>query len=207
MKPWHRKKVVSFLASTRGLIFSSVAKKIINNEIKAKTGCVITDNPSAPVLDRAKQLNIPAYVVDPEQYSSRQSHEETIVVLFEDFKTDLVVTAGYLRILSEYFVKQYRNRIINIHPSLLPSFPGVHSQKKALEYGVKITGCTTHFVDEGMDTGPIIMQVPVMVHEHDTMESLSMKIMREEYVIISESVRLFCENKLDVIANKVIIRV
>ncbi|MBP7734810.1 MAG: phosphoribosylglycinamide formyltransferase [Spirochaetes bacterium] len=206
MKPWHRKKVVSFLASTRGLLFSSVVNKIINKEIRAKSGCVITDNPSAPVLDRAKQLYVPAYVVDPEQYSSRESHEEDIVSLLDKFKTDLVVTAGYLRMLSEYFVKQYRNRIINIHPSLLPSFPGIHSQKKALEYGVKITGCTAHFVDKGMDTGPIIMQVPVMVHEQDTVETLSMKIMREESVVISESVRLFCENKLDVIVNKVIIR-
>jgi phosphoribosylglycinamide formyltransferase 1 len=206
MKPWHRNKVVSFLASTRGLIFSSVAKKIIGNEIKAKTGCVITDNPSAQVLDRAQQMNIPAYVVDPERYSSRQSHEEAIIALLEKYKTDLVVTAGYLHMLSGYFVKQYRNRIINIHPSLLPSFPGIHSQKKAIEYGVRITGCTTHFVDEGMDTGPIIMQVPVPVHEDDTVGSLSMKIMGEEYVIISESVRLFCENKLDVFENKVIIR-
>lgn len=206
MKPWHRKKVVSFLASTRGLLFSSVVNKIINKEIRAKTGCVITDNPSAPVLDRAKQLYVPVYVVDPEQYSSRESHEEDIITLLDKFRTDLVVTAGYLRMLSEYFVKQYRNRIINIHPSLLPSFPGIHSQKKALEYGVKITGCTAHFVDKGMDTGPIIMQVPVMVHEQDTVETLSMKIMREESVVISESVRLFCENKLNVIVNKVIIR-
>ena len=206
MKLWHRKKVVSFLASTRGLIFSSVAKKILADEIKAKTGCVITDNPAAQVLDRAHQLNIPAYVVDPERYSSRHSHEEAIIALFEKYNTDLVVTAGYLRMLSGYFVRQYRNRIINIHPSLLPSFPGIHSQKKAIECGVKITGCTAHFVDEGMDTGPIIMQVPVPIREDDTVESLSMKIMREEYVIISECVRLFCDDKLDVFENKVIIR-
>lgn len=203
---WHRKKVVSFLASTRGLVFSSIAKKINNKEIQAKTGCVITDNPSAQVLDRARQMDIPAYIVDPARYSSRESHEEEIVALFEKFKTDLVVTAGYMRILSGFFIEKYRNRIINIHPSLLPSFPGIHSQKKALEYGVKITGCTAHFVDEGMDAGPIIMQVPVVVHEHDTVESLSIKILREEYVVISESVRLFCENKLDVIRNRVIIR-
>lgn len=206
MRLWHRKKVVSFLASTKGLIFSHVAKKIMHNEIKAKTGCVITDNPSAQVLDRARHLDIPAYVVDPVRYSSRENHEEAIIALFEKYKTDLVVTAGYLRMLSGHFIKQYRTRIINIHPSLLPSFPGIHSQQKALDYGVKITGCSSHFIDEGMDTGPIIMQVPVAVHEHDTVESLSMKILREEYDIISESVRLFCENKLDLIGNKVIIR-
>ncbi len=206
MALWHRKKVVSFLVSGRGLLFSAVAEKIIKKEIKASTGYVVTDNASAKVLNRARSMNVPAFFIDPERFSSRKEYEEAIIMLFNKCRTDLVITAGYLRILSQHFVDYYRNRIINIHPSLLPSFPGIHSQKKAFEYGVKITGCTAHFIDEGMDTGPIIMQMPVLVQENDTEESLSRRILHEEYNVITESVKLFCENRLEVVEKKVVIR-
>jgi phosphoribosylglycinamide formyltransferase 1 len=203
---WQRRKVVSFLVSGRGLLFSAVSEKIINKEIRARTGYVVTDNASAQVLLRARNMKVPAFFIDPEQYTVIKEYEEAIIRLFDKCHTDLVVTAGYLRLLSQHFVDQYRNRIINIHPSLLPSFPGIHSQKKALDYGVRISGCTAHFIDEGMDSGPIIMQSPVTVQENDTEESLSRKILQEEYRVISESVKLFCENKLEIIANKVMIR-
>ncbi|HOT43317.1 MAG TPA: phosphoribosylglycinamide formyltransferase [Spirochaetota bacterium] len=206
MAVWRRKKVISFLVSGSGLIFSSVAQKITNNEIKARTGCVVTDNASAQVLIRARKMKIPAFFIDPERYASREEHENVIIELFEKCGTDLIVTAGYLRLLSRHFVSYYRDRIINIHPSLLPAFPGIHSQRKALEHGVKITGCTAHFIDEGIDTGPIIMQRAVMVLEHDTEESLSSKILQEEYNLIAESVKLFCEDRLEIIANKVAVR-
>ncbi|HNW27990.1 MAG TPA: phosphoribosylglycinamide formyltransferase [Spirochaetota bacterium] len=203
---WRRKKVVSFLVSGSGLLFSSVAKKIVNREIKARNGCVVTDNASAQALMRANNIRVPAFFVDPGRYQSREDHEKAIIALFEKCGTDLVITAGYLRLLSHHFVSYYRNRIINIHPSLLPAFPGIHSQRKALEYGVKITGCTAHFIDEGIDTGPIIMQRAVMVHEHETEESLSLKILKEEYGLIAESVKLFCEDRLKIVANKVSVR-
>ncbi len=206
MTLWRRKKVVSFLVSGRGLLFSVLAKKIISKEINARPGCVVTDNASAQVIMRARSVNIPVFFIEPESYSSRKEYEEAVIALFDKYNTDLVVAAGYLRLLSKHFVSHYRNRIINIHPSLLPSFPGIHVQKKALEYGVKISGCTAHFIDEGMDTGPIIMQRPVMVQEDDTEESLSLRILHEEYKLLIESVKLFCDNKLDVIENRVLIR-
>jgi phosphoribosylglycinamide formyltransferase 1 len=205
MALWRRKKIVSFLVSGRGLLFSVLAKKIISKEINARPGCVVTDNASAQVIIRARSMNIPAFFIDPKGCSSREEYDETIIELFDKCKTDLVVTAGYLRLLSGNFVNHFRNSIINIHPSLLPSFPGIHSQKKALEYGAKISGCTAHFIDEGIDSGPIIMQRPVMVHEYDTEESLSKRILHEEYTVIAESVRLFCENRLDIIDNRVVI--
>jgi phosphoribosylglycinamide formyltransferase-1 len=116
-----------------------------------------------------------------------------------------VVTAGYMRLLTPYFVNQFKNRIINIHPALLPSFPGTHAQKQALDYGVKISGCTTHFIDEGTDSGPIIMQKAVPVYDDDTEDTLSARILKEEHQILIESVKLFCQGKLTVKGRKVYI--
>lgn len=203
---WRRRKVVSFLVSGRGLLFSSVAEKIINHDIPARIGCVITDNASAQVLLRARSMKVPAYHVDPDAYSGQHGYEMAMLRLLDDRRTDLIVAAGYLRLLSARFVGRYCNRIINIHPSLLPSFPGLHSQRQALAHGVKITGCTAHFIDEGIDTGPVIMQSPVMVIENDTEESLSRRILQEECRVIAESVRLFCEERLTVTGKKVIRR-
>jgi phosphoribosylglycinamide formyltransferase 1 len=207
MVSWRRERtVVSFLVSGSGLNFSVVAKNILGGDIRARVGAVITDNAKARVLERAKEMGVPAFFVDPEEYCSREIQEEKIIMILNSYKTGLVVAAGYMRLLTPNFVSRYRNRIINIHPSLLPSFPGIRSQYKALEYGVKITGCTTHFIDEGVDTGPIIMQSPVAVLEHDTVDSLSERILNEEYRILSQSIRLFCHGKLKVARNKVIIQ-
>ena len=117
-----------------------------------------------------------------------------------------MVTAGYMRLLTPYFISKFRNRIINIHPALLPSFPGLKAQKQALDYGVKITGCTTHFIDEGTDTGPIILQSAIQILNSDTQTSISKKILAEEHKILPESVKLFCENKLKLKGRKVIIK-
>ena len=116
------------------------------------------------------------------------------MVLLKKYSTDLVVAAGFMRLLTPYIISKYRNKIINIHPALLPSFPGLNAQKQALDYGVKVTGCTTHFIDEGIDTGPIILQAAVPILESDTRVSISKKIIAEEHKILSESVKLFCEN-------------
>ena len=191
MRHWYnKKKVVSFLVSGSGLNFRAVAKRIVNKEITAKVGVVVTDNGTAGVLVKAKEAGIAAYYVDPESHPTKEEYEENIIQIFKRFKTDLIVTAGYMRLLTRRFVNQYRNKIINIHPSLLPSFPGVHGAEKALSYGVKITGCTSHFVDEGIDTGPIIMQSPVSVLDNDTVQSLSARILNEEFRVLSESVKV-----------------
>lgn len=205
MSAWFKnKKRVSFLVSGSGLNFHAVSKKIISGDIPARIGAVVTDNRAGRVIERADTLGIPVHYVDPA--CSSEVFDGNIIQIFERYKTDLIVAAGFLRILSPGFVHRYRNRIINIHPSLLPSFPGLRSQSTALEYGVKITGCTTHFIDEGMDTGPIILQSPVPVLDDDTVDTLSARILKEEYRLLSETVRLFCEEKLEVVENRVIIR-
>lgn len=201
------KKVVSFLVSGRGSNFMAVAERILAGEINAKLGVLISDKPDAGALDRAKTIGMNAYTVLAKSYTSREEHEREMIRILKDAKTDLVVAAGYMRILTRVFVDTFRNRIINIHPALLPSFPGVHAQQDAYNYGVKISGCTTHFIDEGTDTGPIIMQKAVPVMDNDTISSLSNRILTEEHAILIESVRLFCDDKLSVHGRRVIINV
>jgi phosphoribosylglycinamide formyltransferase-1 len=201
-----KKKVVSFLVSGQGQVFAAVARNIKSGRIKATLGILITNNPSAAVLERAKHFGVKSIYVDPRGFSNREEYDTHIGSILEKNKTDLVITAGYLRLLSPCFVDKFRNRIINIHPSLLPNFPGLHSQQKALNSGVKITGCTAHFIDKGMDAGPIIMQSPVPIFENDDIHSLSVRILKEEFRVLSESVKYFCEGNLEVVDNKVIIK-
>lgn len=199
------KKVVSFLASGRGSNFKAVAERIIAGAVPARLGILISDKKDAKALDIARSFGMDAYFVDPKTCTDRREHEDAMIRLFKRHNTDLIVAAGYMRVLTDHFVKEYRNRIINIHPALLPSFPGVQAQRQALEYGVKITGCTAHFIDEGTDTGPIILQSAVSVREDDTEDSLSARILSEEHRILPEAVKLFCENRLSVRGRKVII--
>ncbi|MFW5862826.1 MAG: phosphoribosylglycinamide formyltransferase [Spirochaetota bacterium] len=198
-----KKKVVSFLVSGRGSNFKTVAEKIISGYIPATCGIVLSNKADAMALETARDMGIPACAVLPGRYSSREAHEEALVAELEARKTDLVVAAGYMRILTPYFVRQYKNRIINIHPALLPSFPGVNAQEQALRYGVKITGCTAHFIDEGTDTGPIILQKAIPVLDNDTVTSLSKRILTEEHRVLPEAVKLFCEDRLRVNGRRV----
>ena len=200
-----KKKVVSFLVSGRGSNFKAIAEKISSGEINAVFGILITNNKEAKALNTADKMGITSFVVDPASFKTREDHEKAMIQLFKKYNTELIVAAGYMRILTPYFVKKYKNRIMNIHPALLPSFPGVDAQKQAFRKGVKITGCTTHFVDEGTDTGPIIMQAAVAVLENDTIETLSSRILNEEHKIFPASVKLFCENRLVVKENKVFV--
>lgn len=201
----HMKKTVSFLVSGRGSNFQAVATAIIKGDIPATVGIVISDKPGVKALDIAQKLSIPAFFVNPKDYPTRQDHEKAMIELLRKYNTDLVVTAGYMRLLTPYFVNEFKNRIINIHPALLPSFPGTHAQKQALEYGVKISGCTTHFIDEGTDSGPIILQKAVPVYDDDTEDTLSARILKEEHQILIESVKLYCMDKLKVKGRKVFI--
>jgi len=200
------KKTVSFIVSGRGSNFSAVAEKILDNEIEATLGILISNKIDATALEIAGEYGMESFFVDPGDYSSREKHEEEMCRLLSEHNTDLVVAAGYMRLLTPYFVNKYMNRIINIHPALLPAFPGVNSQKQAFDYGVKITGCTTHFVDEGTDSGPIIMQESVPVENDDTGTSLAARILKEEHRILPESVKLFCQDRLEIAGNKVFIR-
>ncbi len=199
-------KTISFLASGRGSNFEAVAEEIQKGSIKAKAGILITDKSDALCLSKADKLGIDSLFIDPKKYSTKQEHEEEIIRHLENYGTDLVVACGYMRLLSPFFINRYKNRIINIHPSLLPAFPGKNGQKQAIDYGVKITGCTTHFIDEGTDTGPIIMQSAVPVFANDTVETLSSRILIEEHKILAQSVHLFCEDRLIVEGRKVIIK-
>lgn len=201
-----KKKVVSFLASGRGSNFRAVMERIRDGHIRANPGILICDKKGAGAFAIADEFGIKSYFVDPKPFADRRSHEEAIVGLLKKHGTDLVVAAGYMRILTPYIIREFKNAIVNVHPALLPAFPGVNAQKQALEYGVKMSGCTTHFIDEGVDTGPIIIQAAVPVLPEDSVESLSARILREEHVILPESVRLFCEGRLSMRGRKVIIK-
>ncbi len=203
LRCFQRRTWVSFLVSGRGVLFASVAKAIQSGKIRAKIGALITDNRNAGALDRAHVLGIPAYFVDPALYEDQEGHEKEIIRLLKEYASGLIVTAGYLRLLTPFFVRSFRNRIINIHPSLLPSFPGLGSQERAIEYGVRISGCTAHFIDGGVDTGPIIKQVAIPVRQDDTGLTLSAKIHQEERRILIDAVKLYCDGRLRVVGRRV----
>ncbi|MBN2039256.1 MAG: phosphoribosylglycinamide formyltransferase [Spirochaetes bacterium] len=200
------KPIVSFLVSGRGSNFKAIADKIVQGYINAGLGILISDKKDAKALDIAGSYGMDSFFVDPGLYISREEHEKAMIKLLKKADSDLIITAGYMRVLTPYFVKKYKNKIINIHPALLPSFPGTNGQKQAFDKGVKIAGCTTHFIDDGTDTGPIIMQATVEVKENDTLESLSSRILEEEHKIFPETVKLFCDGKLKIIKNKVHIK-
>jgi phosphoribosylglycinamide formyltransferase-1 len=201
-----KKKVVSFLVSGRGSNFTVIAEKIKSGAISAEFGAVISNKPDAQALDAARSLGIPAYVVKPKDFFTRKGHEKEIIRILEKHNTDLVIAAGYMRILSSYIIRRFRFRIMNIHPALLPAFPGMAAQRQAIDYGVRFSGCTVHFIDEGTDTGPIILQRTVPVLETDTPADLSKRILDQEHEAFPAAVSLFCQDRLEVIGRKVKIK-
>lgn len=206
MKLIKPKKIISFLVSGNGSNFKIVAENILNGHINANTGIVISSKSNVPALEKAEKMGIKSIIIDPKHFNTKIEYETEMMRVLKNYKTDLIITAGYMRILSPEFVANYKNKIINIHPSILPSFPGKSAQQQALDYGVKVTGCTTHFIDEGTDTGPIIMQSPVIINYQDNINTLSVRILNEEHKILSESVRLFCEDKIKIENNIVKIK-
>ena len=191
-----KKKIVSFLVSGNGSNFQAVAKKILSGYIHAEPGIVISSSSEAFALERSKKLGIKSIAIEPKIFGSKDDYEAEMIKYLNLCETDLIVAAGYMRILSPKFIQKFKNRIINIHPSLLPAFPGKNAQQQALDYGVKVTGCTTHFIDEGVDTGTIIMQSTVSIDVNDNINTLSAKIIKEEHKILINSVKLFCEERL-----------
>jgi len=176
-----------------------------SGRIAAQPVLVLSNVPEAEGLDRARALGVPTVAIPHRDYGDRDRHEEAVLEALRRVEPDLVCLAGYMRLLSARFVAQYPNRIMNIHPALLPAFPGLEAQRRALEHGVKVTGCTVHFVDEQCDHGPIILQAPVPVLEDDTVDSLSARILAEEHRIYPEAVSLFFQGRLRVEGRRVAI--
>jgi len=186
------------LASGRGSNFQAIIDSIEKDGLKASIELLITDNPSAFAIERAKKHNIKYLVINPKEYASKDDFFRKIADELKARGVELVILAGFMRIVRKPLIDAFPNRIMNIHPALLPAFPGLHGQKQALDYGVKISGCTVHFVDEGMDTGPIIIQAAVPVLPDDTEDLLSERILRLEHKIYPEAVRLFSEGRIEI---------
>jgi phosphoribosylglycinamide formyltransferase-1 len=197
---------VGVLASGRGSNFRALAEAASAGRIPAAVVVLVTDRPAAPALDVAREHGIEALVVAPRQHPSREAHEKAVTAVLEERRVGLVCLAGYMRLLSAGFVSHFAGRLLNIHPSLLPSFPGLRPQRQALEHGVKVSGATVHFVDEGVDTGPIVLQTAVPLRPDDTEESLAERILVEEHRIYPEAVRLFAEGRLEIRGRRVHIR-
>ena len=197
---------IGVLVSGRGTNLQAIIEAVEEGRIEGEISIVVSDNPDAYALKRAKQYNIETQYIDFNKFKNRENYDKKIVEYLKEKKVDLVVLAGYMRILSPYFIRTYKNKIINIHPALLPSFPGLHTQRQAVEYGVKVSGCTVHFVDEGVDSGPIILQKTVEVKDNDTEESLAERILKEEHQIYPRAIQLFSEGRLIIKGRKVFIK-
>jgi phosphoribosylglycinamide formyltransferase-1 len=195
---------VGVLASGRGTDFQSLVDARDRGDLPVDLAILICNVPGAPVLERAKKADVPALVVDHRPFGKdREGFEREVVKALRDARTDLVVFAGFMRLVTPYFVGQFPMRIMNIHPSLLPAFPGTHAQRDALEAGVKVTGCTIHFVNASLDGGPIILQKAVPILEDDTEETLAARILEQEHVFLPVAVRLFAEGRLKVEGRRV----
>jgi phosphoribosylglycinamide formyltransferase-1 len=204
MKTPQKKLFVGVLASGSGTDLQSIIDASEKNMIDAEVVVVISDTKDAYALNRAKKHKIPNFFVDSRR-KDRTTHEDEIDAILRTYKVELVVGAGYMRLLSPSFIKKWHHKIINIHPALLPSFKGVNGQRDALQYGVKISGCTTHFMDIEMDHGPIILQAAVIVHADDTRDALAARILEVEHQILPRTIQLFAQKRLLIEDRKVII--
>lgn len=194
---------IAVFASGRGTNLQAIIDAVKAGKVKANIACVIGDQKDALALERARRAGIEAIHIRPKDFSSREEFDREAIRHLERHNVELVVLAGFMRLLSDYFVNKYKNRIMNIHPALLPSFKGTEGIKDARDYGVKVTGPSVHFVTEDLDAGPIILQKPVAIGEDDTMETLEEKIHKAEHEIYPEAIRLFVEGKLKVEGRKV----
>jgi phosphoribosylglycinamide formyltransferase 1 len=197
-------KRIGVLLSGRGSNFEGLAESVAAGRIpNAEMAIVISNKPDARGLELAKSRGIAPRAI-PSKGLEREAYDRQVVAVLQEHKVDLVCLAGYTRLLSPYFVAAYPQRILNIHPSLLPSFPGLESQKQALDYGVKIAGCSVHFVDENLDAGPIILQAAVPVHDGDDEHTLAERILKEEHRIYTEAVRFILEGNYRIEGRRVL---
>jgi len=202
---------LGILISGRGSNMESILSAIKKRKIPISPAIVISDKPNAKGLAIAKKLGVKTEIIDSANYKGkRQQYDKEIISILRKYKVTptngLVCLAGFMRIVSPYFIKKYKNKILNIHPAILPAFPGLNAQKQAIEFGVKFSGCTVHFVDEGIDTGPIILQEIVKVSNNDTEKTLSKKILSKEHQIYPKAVELFARKKILIKGRKVKIR-
>jgi phosphoribosylglycinamide formyltransferase-1 len=200
------RKRIAVLASGRGSNFQAVIDAIRDGRVPAACVRLITDNPEAYAIGRARTAEIPVTIVDYASFPSHGAYEQALLDAMRDCSADLFVLAGYMRIVGRDIVQAFSGRIINIHPALLPSFPGLHGQRQAFLHGVRVSGCTVHFVDESLDGGPIIVQRCVPVFNDDDEETLADRILAQEHRCLPEAIRLFCEDRLVIDGQRVQIR-
>lgn len=197
---------VGVLASGRGTDFQSLADARDRGELDIDLAILVCNVPGAPVLERATKSRVRAVVVDHRPFGNdREAFERKVIDVLKDAGVDVVVFAGFMRLVTPLFVGEFANRIINVHPSLLPAFPGGHAHRDALAAGVKVSGCTIHFVDASVDGGPIILQKAVPVQDDDTEETLAARILEQEHIFLPLAMRLFAEGRLRVVGRRVMI--
>lgn len=194
------------LASGRGSNLQAIIEAIEKGQLKAVLAVVVSNKPDAPALERARKHGAQAVFLDPKVTPDRDAYDAKILECLHNHKVELVALAGYMKIVTPVLIDAFPNRMMNIHPSLLPAFPGLKAQQQALDWGVKVSGCTVHFVAEGVDTGPIIKQATVPVQEGDTQETLAARILVEEHRIYAEALQLYAEGRLTVEGRRVHIR-
>ena len=201
-----KKVKIGVLVSGRGSNLQAIIDNIEKGTLSAELAVVISDQADAYALERARKHNVPAVHVIAKGYrGKRDDYDALLVKELQKRNVELVCLAGFMRIITPALIKAFPNRILNIHPALLPSFPGLHVQKAAIEHGAKFSGCTVHFVDEGMDTGPIIIQAVVPVLDNDTEDSLSERILKQEHKIYSRAIQLYAEGKLTIKGRRVFV--
>lgn len=198
--------VLGVLASGRGSNLQAMLDAIDAGRCPARVAVVVSDRAAAPALDRARRAGAKAVHLDPAAHPDRAAFDRAVAAVLAEHGVELICLAGYMRILTPEFVAAHRGRILNVHPALLPAFPGLHAQRQALEYGVKVAGATVHLVDEGVDTGPIVLQAAVPVHEDDTEAALAARILVEEHRLYPEAIRLVADGRVELLGRRVRIR-
>ena len=201
-----KKLRLGVLASGGGTNLQAIIDRCQDGSIDAEIAVVITNNPGAGALDRADMAGIPTLCINHRDFSQREDFDKAVVGALQDSGVELVVLAGFMRIITQTFIDAYPNRIINIHPALLPAFPGLHVQQQAIDYGARFSGCTVHFVDGGVDTGPIIIQAVVPIHPEDTADDLAARILEQEHKIYPRAIQLISEGRVHVAGRQVTIK-
>lgn len=189
---------IGVLASGGGTNLQAIIDRSQDGSLDAEIAVVITNNPNAGALDRASKAGIATLCINHREFSQREDFDQAVVKALQDANVDLVVLAGFMRIITQTFIDAFPNRVINIHPALLPAFPGLHVQQQAIDYGARFSGCTVHFVDGGVDTGPIIIQAVVPILQDDTADTLAARILEQEHVIYPRAIQLIAEDRVHV---------
>jgi phosphoribosylglycinamide formyltransferase-1 len=196
---------IGVLASGGGTNLQAIIDRCQDGSLFAEIAVVITNNPGAGALDRAEKASIPTLCINHRDFPGREEFDHAVVKALQDAEVDLVVLAGFMRIITQTFIDAFPNRVINIHPALLPAFPGLHVQQQAIDYGARFSGCTVHFVDGGVDTGPIIIQAVVPVLQDDTEDTLAARILEQEHRIYPRAIQLIAEGRVQVDGRQVMI--